>query len=158
MKQLALPPFDVYVRGTKMPARGKTPPDVAHDRKVDAAKARAVEDGWKGFVNVELTEAQKAEAKKLRENVGACWGVVFDLVEGEYKLSVSLDAKNNAYVVSMTGRKARDVNAGLTLTARGGTIEGALASFVYKHQVILEGDWTSAARRGGGGFDADDIG
>lgn len=141
-----------------MTGRGKVAPDVAHDRKVDAAKARAEQDGWKGFVNVDLTDAQKAVVKSMRADIQKCWTVVFDLVEGEYKLSLSLDAKNNAYVFSMTARRVKDVNHGLTLTSRGGTVEGAVASFVYKHSVVLEGDWTSAARRTGGGMGEDDVG
>lgn len=156
--QLALPQNDVFVKGTGMANKGRVAPDVAHDRRVDAAKARAQDDGWRGFVNVELNDAQKAAVKAMRADIQKCWAVVFDLVEGEYKMSLSLDAKNNAYVFSMTARREKDVNQGLTLTSRGGTVEGAVASFVYKHSVVLEGDWTTAARRGTGGMSEDDVG
>lgn len=133
------------------------------DHKREASKARTPRgaqptpagDGWKGFVNVELLDAHKPLVKASQENPDRLWVVIWDLIDGGYKLTISNDAQHNSYNVSMTCRAAKDVNNGLTLTGRGGSVLGAVASFVFKHDVLLEGDWTtgSTAQRGSGGED-----
>lgn len=125
----------------------------------DQAKTRASEDGWKGFVQCELNEQQKKAVKLLRdENMADVWTKYLTLVSELYKTSQSYDTYNDAFVVSATCKDPKDRNMGLTLSARGGTLEGAVASFVYKHEVVLEGDWTSAGLIGNRKVDADDVG
>lgn len=158
MQQMHLPDVTVYVTGSDWIMAGKQGVDARHDKKVDAAGKRASEDGWKGFVNVDLTADQKTAVKALALDASAVWAVIFDLVDGGYKLTITYDRANGAYVVSMTAKAAQDVNAGLTLTARGGSVQGACASFVYKHSVVLEGDWTSVGVAGGKRFGEDDVG
>lgn len=141
-----------------MPPKATIPPDKKHDAKVDAAKARAVADGWKGFVNCELNEQQKVACKALRDNSAAVWTTVEDLVGGQYKASMSYSPEQDVYNFSMTCKAAKDVNNGLTLTGRGGTLVGAMASFVYKHSIVLESDWTTAALARSGQADEDFVG
>ncbi len=141
-----------------MARRTVVPPDVRHDKQVDAAKARAVTDGWKGFVNLELNEQQKLGVKALRERSAEVWMVIEDLVDGQYKASMSYDPNNDTYNFSMTCKKKGDINEGMTLTGRGGTLIGSMASFVYKHRDVLEGDWTSVGVQRGRGVDEDFVG
>jgi hypothetical protein len=114
------------------------------------AQPTPVGDGWKGFVNVELQDGHKPLVKASQENPDRLWVVVWDLIDGGYKLTISNDPQHNSYNVSMTCRAAKDINSGYTLTGRGGTVLGAVAAFVFKHDVLLEGDWTrgSTAQRG----------
>lgn len=128
-------------------------------RKGAAAKQKATDDGWKGFVQCELNEQQKIAVKRLRdENMGQCWTDYLSLTGELYKLSQSYDTYNDAFVVSATCKDPKDKNMGLTLSARGGSLEGAVASFVYKHSIILEGDWTVVGVQGARKVSADDVG
>lgn len=115
-------------------------------------------DGWKGFVNVELTDAQKPLVKALCSHADHLWTVIWDLIDASYKLTISNDAAHNSYNVSMTCRNQRDPNNGLTLTGRGGTVLGAMASFVFKHETLLEGKWSGAEARSPGRVDEDYLG
>lgn len=127
-------------------------------KKTDGAQPSLSGDGWKGFVNVELTDAQKPLVKASMSDMARLWTTVWDLVDAGYKLTISNDAQHNSYNVSMTCRNPKDVNAGLTLTGRGGTIEGAVASFVFKHSDILESDWTAVNAHGRRTGDEDFLG
>lgn len=116
--------------------------------KPRSADTRTAFGDWKGFVACELNEAQKAQVKLLFDKPDHLWTVVWDLVGASYKLTISQDDYNGTFNVSMTSRGTKDINAGLTLTGRGGSVLGALAAFVYKHETVLEGDWTSAGTQG----------
>lgn len=110
-------------------------------KKSDAARQAAQADGWRGFVNVELTTEQKLEAKKLLNDAPRVWDNIFSLISEGYKMTLSYDDARSAYNLSMTCRAERDPNKGLTLSGRGGTEHSAAASFWYKHRVIFLGKW-----------------
>lgn len=141
MKQLSLPGMDsVAVESDNMGMQD-------HQRESKRSKGTSSTqptpsgDGWKGFVNVELTDTQKPLVKALMTQGDHLWTVVWDLIDAGYKLTMSNDPSHNSYNVSMTCRVPKDPNNGLTLTGRGGTVLGAMASFVFKHETILEGRW-----------------
>jgi len=101
------------------------------------------EDGWIGFVNCELTDAQKAECKKLIGTFDQAWRALHDLIAEGYKMTVSYDDGHTTWNVSLTGRKGAGKNQGLTLTGRGGSEAAAYVSLWFKHETVLKGDWTS---------------
>lgn len=131
--------------------------DEKRGRKADVARDKAKADGWRGFVNVELTAAQKKDAAKLLTDVARLWDNLFALIEDGYKLTVSYDFDHEAYNVSLTCRADDDPNKGLTLTGRGGSVEAALVSFSYKHVTILEKVWGEAGTQGTHKFATDDF-
>jgi hypothetical protein len=125
----------------------------------DKARAKATDDGWKGFVTCELNEQQKLAVKVMRDKaLDQVWAGFLGLATEMYKLSMSYDTYHDAYVASATGKDPKSVNAGLTLTGRGGTLEGAVAAFWYKHDVVLEGDWSSVGVKGARDTDEDSVG
>lgn len=134
--------------------------DERHDAAVNRQRAKTSKkaDEWKAFVQLELTTAQKVEVKKLRDDADRLFDSVFGTVEEGYKLTFSLDTYNNAYVCSLTGKGDDNPNNGLTLSGRGGSILGAMASLWYKHDVVLERDWTSANTAKPREIDEDDVG
>lgn len=138
-----------------------------NDRELDkrnAAKTKRQakkkpESQWRGFVSLELTQPQKDAVKVLRaEQMGRVWTNVLDMLGEGYKLSLSWDDYNQAFIASMTGKPECGRNAGLTLTARGGVIEGAVAALWYKHNDVLGGDWGDAGVQGRRTNDEDDVG
>lgn len=132
------------------------------DRKQDAKAARrdkqAADDGWRGFVNVELSDSQKKAVKATLNKGAEQWARVIDLVMDGYKLTVSFDDRNTSFVFAMTCRDPNDDNRGLTLTARGGSLASAVAAWVYKHDEILKGRWDKAAEITRGRMTEDDVG
>lgn len=113
---------------------------------------------WKGFVQLELNEYDKTQAKLLRDDGERLADNVFGLVDDLYKVSLSYDTYNDMYVCSATGKDPKSPNNGLTLTGRGGSLLGAMAAFWYKHDVLLDHDWTTAEARGRKSGGEDDIG
>lgn len=126
--------------------------------KYDKRKSTNGQADWIGFIDVPLNDDDKAAIRAMRELPAPAWETVWDLVEGGYKLSISFDAQHDLYTFSMTAKRTGDVNAGLTLTGRGASYTGAMCSFVHKHLVKLEGDWTRQPRSGGDGGSGDFIG
>lgn len=145
--------------------KGSAIVSVMGDRKVNeksdrkaGKKAAPQNDGWKGFVNVELNEVDKAQVRALVNDMNAVWYVVWDLVDRGYKLTISFDASHDVYNCSMTCRADREPNQGLTLSGRGGTVQAAVASFVFKHQTLLGGSWSQAFDGGGRASGPDFVG
>lgn len=136
--------------------------DREQNRRADKAAAnkakKADQDGWKGFVSLELNDQQKAEAKKLMIDHERTVDNVWALVDDGYKISVSYDAYHSAYVCAATCRDALSVNNGLTLTGRGGGILAAMASLWYKHDVVCGRNWTTHANASRGGMAVDELG
>lgn len=124
----------------------------------DAAREKASADGWKGFVNYELTDDQKPEVKALALQWETVWDELLDLVLQDYKLTVSYDGSRSVWNASVTCRNPKDRNGGLTLTGRGGNFAAAAASVVYKHIYGLNRDWSKALTQTGMSFDPDDVG
>src|SRR5688572_11326457 len=113
---------------------------------------------WKGFVACELTDAQKAIVKAMRQDTERVWGRVIALVDDLYKLSLSVDAYNGMYIASLTCKDKQSRNNGMTLSGRGGSLIGAMAALIYKHDVVLEEDWTNVGMKSVSTPDEDDVG
>lgn len=132
----------------------------AQDKKTKArlaAKGAAQADGWKGFVNVELTDEQKADAKRLLGDGERLWDNLLSLVEENHKLTISHDDMRSAYNVSITCKARGNPNEGLTLTGRGGSFIAAAVSLWYKHDVVLQGVWGRATTNTGNTMAADEF-
>lgn len=122
-------------------------------RKPDGGKA-----AWRGFVNYSLTAGDKEALKSGVVEYADAWDGVLDLVMRGYKASITYDDKNSSWVFSMTCQTTEEVNAGLTLSGRGGTLDGAVCSLWYRHENVMGGDWTKYVERQQEMWKADDFG
>lgn len=111
------------------------------DDRRTATNGRASSDGWKGFVNLDLSDKQKAEVKKLFDRYADAWTHLLGRVAEGYKLTVSYDDAHTTWNVSLTCRALADPNMGLTLTGRGGSCQAACISLWYKDEKALRGVW-----------------
>lgn len=118
----------------------------------------SVDSTWKGFVNLELTDKDKAAARKLFDRYADAWGAILERVGLGYKLTVSYDDPHTTFNVSLTCRALADKNLGLTLTGRGGSMQAACVALWYKDQHVLKGDWTGAAMAFNTQLDVDEVG
>lgn len=112
-----------------------------HDVRRSNAGGGKVSDTWKGFVNIELSDKEKSEVKKLFERYGDAWSHILGRVAEGYKLTVSYDDQHTTWNVSLTCRALEDRNLGLTLTGRGGSCQAACISLWYKDERMLKGVW-----------------
>lgn len=150
--------FGSYLKGECVMGMNDRIQNAKADKKAAKAAERPASDGWKGFVNLELSDAQKAEAKKLLADADRVTDNVWKLVDDGYKVSFSYDGYHGAYLCAVTCQDKSSVNVGLTLTGRGGGILAAMASLWYKHDVVLERNWTSMSVQGPRGMALDELG
>jgi len=126
--------------------------------KVSREKSNGgTQDGWKGFVNLELSDKEKQAVKRLFEKYGDAWGSILERVGLGYKLTVSYDDPHTTFNVSLTCRAVGDKNVGLTLTGRGGSMQAACVSLWYKDQHVLKGDWSGVGVGRAGRMEVDDV-
>lgn len=107
---------------------------------------------WKGFVDVQLSEDDKARiAGDVEGGEIDFWKVLASWIDEGYKLSISPDTAHNCVIATITSRLDGDPNFGYSLSARGPNAEGAVAALYYKDHVILEdGLWSLAETKSNG--------
>lgn len=103
-------------------------------------------NGFKGFVNAYMTKEQREAYLKNT------WAEPYDFIvevllkdEG-YKLSLSWDSYNEAFLASITPRDEKNINFGWVLTAFAGSWENALDVLLFKHIRLYQKDWPKQPR------------
>lgn len=119
--------------------------DVTGNAKARLQLRRAEsKDEWAGFVPCEVSTAEKpAFDAWYAADEAYPWGLVANALFEGLKLSVSFDKANDCYIASLSGRPDRTGSQAwnAVLTARAGDFNAAVALVMYKHEVILGGDW-----------------
>lgn len=103
------------------------------------------DDEWGGFVQCNLTPMDKALFDQWNgENHQHIDRFVDQHLGSGLKLSLVFDGANNSYIASYTGRPNTDKELCFrcTLSARSGEYMESLALLVYKHDVVMGGDWS----------------
>ena len=96
---------------------------------------------WRGYVNYPVDEAMKVA---YRDAVVRGWDwreAVEDVVSAGYKLSVSWDGYNQAFVGALYATNANDPNAGWCLSMRAANCNEACSRVLWVHVFALRGDW-----------------
>lgn len=141
-----------------MPARNSSKSS-PNNGKTSGKSSSSNANSWKGFVQCELTDAQKQAAKMwIQQNSDDVFPLFFSLVDDSFKVSISFDYYNNSYVASATCREPKLPANGWTLSGRGGTVFNAVASLMFKHLVVFADGWVLSDGSGGRQFNPDDIG
>jgi hypothetical protein len=101
---------------------------------------------WLGFVEISLTDDDKAALSEMNIADGPLFDFVEEMVGDGYKVSFSEDTAHTCYIASATGQKLGNPNAGHSLSGRGPSIFGALACLAYKHVTLCKsGEWSAYA-------------
>lgn len=112
-------------------------------RKRDKARSGA-DTAWLGFVDITLTDADKASLSEGHFEDSDAFDFMQELVDDGYKVTLSPDAAHSSCIATATGRLATNVNNGYSLSGRGPDVIGALAALAYKHINLCErGVWTN---------------
>jgi hypothetical protein len=124
--------------------RGKSKSDVKAKSDPNAGRRYYApsDAAWGGYVDLKLDEDRRADFDNWFQETGqSAMAHVFDaLVEG-LVLGCRWDEANQCYLATFTGAGVSNSNERYVLTARSGDFSEALALLVYKHTVLMAGDW-----------------
>lgn len=126
----------------------------AYDRAADAKRDKATKGKgtskgtteksynaeFKGFVNVELSETDKATFGKWSEQVDF-WQVVQFFIDDGNVFSLKVDQRSGGYSAAATQRRDDSVNAGLCINMRAGTAVKALMRLVFVLSTVVGENW-----------------
>jgi len=108
---------------------------------------------WKGFKDFRLTNDQLAAFA----TDGVHDDDLMDLVQASlaegYKLTFTYNGQSDTYNASMTCNDDKSGNFGYTMSLFGPNFYTALGLLMYKHHILLDGDWNNipAPQKGGMG-------
>lgn len=99
---------------------------------------------WTTFVDIPLVGVT---AKEIDDRYGS-WddfdSDLASLLASGYRVGVSYNTGNTAFIVSVTCRDDSSVNAGCTFTAFAGDWYTALRVALFKHYVVAQENWRGA--------------
>jgi len=115
--------------------------------KKSASQAKPAEkSAWLGFIDIALSDEQRAIVAELNFPDESAISFIVECTSDGYKVSIVEDPAHSCYIASLTGQHPDNVNKGFTLTGRGPTVLGALASLAYKHLTLCDGGlWSNFA-------------
>lgn len=93
------------------------------------------------FVQHTMTSEERKAFESVEEDSVDTWGLIDQLAESNYKLSVSWDDYNHCLTASLACRDEKSDNYQLILTARHSNAEMAVRLLLFKHFVLLNGEW-----------------
>jgi hypothetical protein len=103
-------------------------------------ETRRASDWRLQFVDVVLSDEDKAALREWDREEGDFFAVVDGLVNRGYKVSVSYDYRNECFCFSVSGTKQCDVpaNAGLCMVSRGSSVWKAYLAACFKLEVYCK--------------------
>lgn len=93
------------------------------------------------FVNCELSKEERDAVSKWDVKYEVTFDTVARMVADGFKLSVTADRKHDCSIATFTSPKGDAGVRQQCLTARGPDFYGAIRCLVYKHAIVLEGEW-----------------
>lgn len=97
---------------------------------------------WGGFINVRVTDEQKAEFEGWwLQHRTECWGALDDLMGEGMKVSLAYDAENQCYSCSFTGRGWESSTKRWCMSSKAGTLDEVIALALFKHFELAGGNW-----------------
>lgn len=109
---------------------------------------------WRGFKDVRLSDAQRDAYEHWDAQDGDVYLLLASAVASGFKFTMSYNGSNDTYTATLTGQDAAPAAAqGYSLSAFAPDFYNACRTLVFKHDLILEGDWSkievSASERWG---------
>lgn len=104
------------------------------------------------FVDVKLTTEQRAEFVRMEYNDTELVTWLESFVNDGYRVGFSWASEQQAYFVSLTGRDSGTANDGYCMTSFAKDVRTAVALSFFKHTVVTNELWVSAAEMATGSF------
>jgi len=99
---------------------------------------------WQGFVNVYLTDKDKAHASEFYSGNGAVEQAIEKALFAGYRITLKHEKANNTFSAFMTHTDVDHPDSGWGLSERASSWWRALQRIMFIHHVVLQGDWTSS--------------
>ena len=115
----------------------------------DARVAGKPDDNFKGFIKHNLTAEEKDDFMGWLDKQDPTSFFLFahEQVDSGYVISLKYDDYNETYQASMTCRNRAHDNFGFVLVARAPETGTAAFLLMYKHLVLLGGNWLAFHER-----------
>lgn len=108
-------------------------------------QAKSSGDGsWKGFVNVNLTEADKKQIKQASPDLSELAEDITAVIVSGHRVQLSKHPDKNNVVCTFTGAYAHCVNLGFSLSSFAPDVTTAISVNLYKHFTLLGGKWSES--------------
>ena len=102
---------------------------------------------WRGFIECKLTEAEKELFAQWDVHDHDLFLLLSEAVCAGLKLSVTFNKQNDHFVASLTGGAEAGKAEGWTLSAFAPNWYEAVRAVLFKHNVLLVGDWSLSHER-----------
>lgn len=100
---------------------------------------------WTEFVDIPLGEDDFEQIEKAFPDIETTDEAIAELLGEGYRVSLSYNAGNDAFIASVTCKNADDPNNGKTFNAFAGSWVEALQCALYKHYVKARKNWGTNA-------------
>lgn len=105
---------------------------------------------WGGFLNLRLSDEQKAEFyARWEDDRSFWWPVIDDLCGFGAKVAVTYDGENQCYICTITGALVLGSNERYCTTTRAGTLDEVFALAAWKHELAPNGDYADFKPKSG---------
>jgi hypothetical protein len=108
----------------------------------------AENNGWQGFVNVDLTAADKKAIKAEKVDLPELFAwLAVEVADGSYRFGLGHDHDRECYVATLTARDPDNPNFGYSMSQRHSNMETALKALWYVHEIKLERNWAGVPKQ-----------
>lgn len=109
------------------------------------AKSGGFKDDWKGFRNIDLSQADKEYLAQNPIEDSEIWDLLGDLVASGHRVTFSKKSDKPATVATFTGAEPTCPNNGYSLSSYAPTLRKAVVVNLYKHIHLCGGTWADAS-------------
>lgn len=96
---------------------------------------------WNGFHDINLSKADVEKAKEFAADCGKVLAVLEDCVDQLHKVSTTWDTKHDCAMTSISCYNEDLPQYKFTMVTRAKSAWGSLATALYKHSVLADGEW-----------------
>lgn len=96
------------------------------------------------FIDIPIVEADWQDIQKMYGSADVLVDAVSDVLEAGYRVGLSFNAQNDAFICSLTCRDSKSPNNGKTFNSFAETWFEALQICMYKHYVKAKKNWVSS--------------
>jgi len=111
-------------------------------RKRNPERQQGERAEWKGFLDLRLDDDQLNRLDQSKPKPSELFASVDDMVQAGYRFILSYNNRTKLVSVTVMDDDPSRKSGGYALSSSDEDSLGALKMAVYKHLVLLEGDWT----------------
>lgn len=98
---------------------------------------------WLGFLDRRLTDDELARLDESKPKPTDLWTAIDDIIADGYRFILSYNKRTKLASVTLVDDDVERKTGGYALSSSDSDGAGALKMAVFKHMVLLEGDWSS---------------